>query len=301
MANNLSNQSDKILIVNKPKVEEGSNYSQNRLQDCQGYSMSVAFVTTSGVACIIEQLKNLDETGIRGKILTSTYLNFTQPEALRRLLQFHHLELRIETKNQFHSKGYLFELDQGNFDLVLGSSNLTQSALTTNIELNVKLQAIGKEDEFIIDYQADFKEQWEQATVVDDEFIQSYEKVYFSGKGAISSFQLEEGLFSTVTKQTFHPNDMQVDALEALEKTTDIAAKRINYLSYWNGKNIFECFDVKRVDPKRMLFIVHRRTIAEKSLESYRAIMPEKTMALHRESVAKILPIIFCNSTVNSE
>lgn len=285
MANNLSNQSDKILIVNKPNIEKKVLTTlKNRLQDCQGYSMSVAFVTTSGVACIIEQLKNLDETGIRGKILTSTYLNFTQPEALRRLLQFHHLELRIETKNQFHSKGYLFELDQGNFDLVLGSSNLTQSALTTNIELNVKLQAIGKEDEFIIDYQADFKEQWEQATVVDDEFIQSYEKVYISGRGAINSFQLEEGTveYGSQTVKTFHPNDMQVDALEALEKLREAGAQKGLIISATGtGKTFLSAFDVKRVDPQRMLFIVHRRTIAEKSLESYRAIMPEKSMALY--------------------
>lgn len=285
MSNNQTNQSNNVLIVNKPNVEKKVlSTLKGRLRDCQGYSISVAFITTSGVACIIEQLKNLEERGVRGRILTSTYLNFTQPEALRRLLQFENLELRIETKKPFHSKGYLFELDQDRFDLVLGSSNLTQSALTTNIELNVKLQGLRKKEELIVEYLSDFKEQWEQATAVDERFITTYEEVYDSAKGATRSFQLEEGTveYGVNTVKTYHPNAMQVDALNALEKLRDEGAEKGLVISATGtGKTFLSAFDVQRVDPRRMLFIVHRRTIAEKSMDSYKAIMPEKTMALY--------------------
>lgn len=285
MSNNQTNQSNNVLIVNKPNVEKKVlSTLKNRLRDCQGYSISVAFITTSGVACIIEQLKNLEEQGVRGRILTSTYLNFTQPEALRRLLQFENLDLRIETKKPFHSKGYLFELDQEKFDLVLGSSNLTQSALTTNIELNVKLQGLGKKEDLIVEYLSDFEEQWKQATTVDERFITSYEEVYDSAKGATRSFQLEEGTveYGVNTVKTYHPNDMQVDALNALGKLRDEGAEKGLVISATGtGKTFLSAFDVQRVDPRRMLFIVHRRTIAEKSMDSYKAIMPEKTMALY--------------------
>ena len=106
--------------------------------------------------------------------MTSTYLNFTQPEALNRLLQFKNVELRIETKKAFHSKGYLFEMEPDQYDLVLGSSNLTQSALTTNIELNVELQALSPNDELIADYLSDFEEQWENDTKLNQYFIERY-------------------------------------------------------------------------------------------------------------------------------
>ena len=76
MSNNDPNKN--ILIVNKPQVQKKVlSTLKNRLRDCHGYNISVAFITTSGVACIIEQLKNLAEQGVCGKILTSTYLNFT--------------------------------------------------------------------------------------------------------------------------------------------------------------------------------------------------------------------------------
>ena len=285
------------LIVNKPKLEKKVLTTiKGRLRDCHGYEISVAFITTSGVACIIEQLKNLEEKGIRGRILTSTYLNFTQPQALRRLLQFANLELRIETKKAFHSKGYLFELDGGFYDLVLGSSNLTQTALTTNIELNVKLQSLSKDDELIVGYKSDFEEQWDNATVVNENFIRSYEEVYNKSKETLGTYHVEEGAieYGLSSTQVFQPNTMQLDALEALEKLREEGAdKGLVISATGTGKTFLSAFDVKRVDPKRMLFIVHRRTIAQKSLESYRAIMPDKTMSLYsgagREDSAEYL------------
>lgn len=273
------------LVVNKPKLEKKVLTTiKRRLRDCKGYDISVAFITTSGVACIIEQLKNHEESGFSGRILTSTYLNFTQPEALRRLLQFDHLELRIETKKAFHSKGYLFEYEDGVHDLVLGSSNLTQTALTTNIELNVNLQSLNEDDELIVSYKSDFEEQWNNATVVNEEFIHSYEEVYNKSKKTLQAFHVEEGVleYGLSSTQVFQPNTMQVDALEALEKLRNEGAEKGLVISATGtGKTFLSAFDVQRVDPKRLLFIVHRRTIARKSLESYRAIMPEKTMALY--------------------
>jgi len=200
------------------------------------------------------------------------------------LLQFANLELRIETKKAFHSKGYLFELDGGFYDLVLGSSNLTQTALTTNIELNVKLQSLSKDDELIVGYKSDFEEQWDNATVVNENFIRSYEEVYNKSKETLGSYHVEEGAieYGHSSTQVFQPNTMQVDALEALEKLREEGAdKGLVISATGTGKTFLSAFDVKRVDPKRMLFIVHRRTIAQKSLESYRAIMPDKTMALY--------------------
>ena len=273
------------LIVNKPKLEKKVLTTiKRRLRDCKSYDISVAFITTSGVACIIEQLKNLEESGFSGRILTSTYLNFTQPEALRRLLQFDHLKLRIETKKAFHSKGYLFEYEDGVHDLVLGSSNLTQTALTTNIELNVNLQSLSEDDELIVRYKSDFEEQWNNATVVNEEFIHSYEEVYNKSKETLKAFHVEEGVmeYGLSSTQVFQPNTMQVDALEALEKLRNEGAEKGLVISATGtGKTFLSAFDVQRVDPKRLLFIVHRRTIAQKSFESYRKIMPEKTMALY--------------------
>ena len=66
------------------------------LQDCEEFWFSVAFVTTSGVATLMNTLFELKERGVKGKILVSKYLNFTQPLALERLINnFPNIELRI--------------------------------------------------------------------------------------------------------------------------------------------------------------------------------------------------------------
>ena len=101
------------LLVNqkKPKKKVLSTIIQE-LENCETYFISVAFVTTSGVATLINTFKILENKGIKGKILVSQYLNFTQPEALKRLSQLNNIELRIATKNDSHSKGYIFKTDK---------------------------------------------------------------------------------------------------------------------------------------------------------------------------------------------
>src|ERR1035437_8384369 len=79
------------------------------LKKCDEFWFSVAFVTTSGVATLINSLIELEEKGIKGKILVSQYLNFSQPEALKKLLLFKNIELKIVIDGNFHSKGYLFK------------------------------------------------------------------------------------------------------------------------------------------------------------------------------------------------
>ena len=65
------------------------------LEEKDEFWFSVAFVTTSEVATLIDSFYELERRGIKGKVLVSQYLNFTQPEALKRLLQFKNIDLRI--------------------------------------------------------------------------------------------------------------------------------------------------------------------------------------------------------------
>ena len=110
------------------------------MESCDEFWFSVAFITTGGIATLMNTLIDLEKRDVKGKILASQYLNFTQPEALKRIQQFTNIELKIATEGSFHSKGYLFKKD-GVYDLIIGSSNLTQTALCTNKEWNLKVSA----------------------------------------------------------------------------------------------------------------------------------------------------------------
>jgi len=74
------------------------------LETCDEFWFSVAFVTTSGLATLMNTLLELEKNNVKGKILASQYLNFTHPEALKRIKQFRNIDLRIATEEHFIQK-----------------------------------------------------------------------------------------------------------------------------------------------------------------------------------------------------
>ena len=165
-----------LLVNQKNPPKKVLSTILHELENCNQFYISVAFVTTSGVATIINKLKELENREIKGEILVSQYLNFTQPEALKRLLQFKNIDLRIATSGNAHSKSYIFKNNE-HYNLIVGSSNLTAQAMSTNKEWNIKVSALddsGIVEKVINEFQSDFQ----KATQVTNEFISYYEEIY---------------------------------------------------------------------------------------------------------------------------
>ena len=250
-------------------------------ENCNEFFISVAFVTTSGVAVIINTLKNLEERGVRGKILVSQYLNFTQPEALRRLLQFKNIELRISTNGNTHTKGYIFK-NKEHYNLIVGSSNLTDQALSTNKEWNIKISALNESsivDIVLGEFQGDF----EKAIPVTPKFIFEYEDIYRKQTLFRSNIDLKE---IVELQPVITPNSMQIEALANLRKLrTEGKNKALIISATGTGKTYLSAFDAKAFNPAKMLFVVHRLTIAKDSLDTFRAVFgSQKTMGLYSGS-----------------
>lgn len=115
---------------------------ENQLMHCDEFSISVAFISRSGFVELSETLKELERRGIKGRILTTDYLHFSDPYALDRLAALNNVELKMyhvdEAGVGFHTKGYLFR-ESGIYRIIIGSSNMTQTALSTNMEWNTQL------------------------------------------------------------------------------------------------------------------------------------------------------------------
>ena len=130
-------------------------------------------LTTSGLASLHNALKLFSDKGKgEGKIYVSDYLTFTQPEALRRIRQFRNIETRILVNKAYHGKGYLFKCGE-QFDCLIGSSNLTAQALTSNDELNFHFTA-SAESKSIADFLKIFKSNFDQASILTDEYLSIY-------------------------------------------------------------------------------------------------------------------------------
>ena len=237
----LSNRKEKLLL---PFVEE--------LRNCREFYFSVAFITSGGIASIINILKELEKKEVKGKILTSTYLNFTSPEALKKLLKFKNIELKITTKD-FHSKFYIFKNDT--YRVILGSSNLTASAFSSNSEANLYFTPEKKVLEELLE---EFRYEFDKAIEVDENFLKRYQKIYTP----LKEINLE-----------IKPNHMQQIALKNLELIRKKDNKALLISATGTGKTYLSAFDVKQLKPKSFLFVVHRHNIANKAKESFKKII----------------------------
>lgn len=255
---------------------------------------SVAFITTSGVATLIDTFIELEKRNIKGKILVSQYLNFTQPEALRRLLQFKNIELKIVTQGDFHSKGYLFKKGDV-YNLIIGSSNLTATALCSNKEWNLKISATPI-SHIIFEAIKMFTAEFETAISVSLTFIEQYEKLY--KRNIDLNFEIREELFNS---KPITPNTMQIEALANLEKLRVNGKNKALLISATGtGKTFLSAFDVKNFNPKKFLFVVHRENIAKAAFKSFKSIFGDsKTMGLYTGN-SKDLRADFIFSTVQT-
>ena len=267
-----------LLVNKKTPPQKVLTTILEELRYCDEFYISVAFVTTSGIATLINTFKELENKGVKGKVIVSQYLNFTQPEALRKLLKFTNIELRIATKENSHSKGYLFKKAEY-YNLIIGSSNLTASALATNKEWNLKVSALHSSsivEKIIGEFDTDFQ----NGTPVTLSYIDTYEVIYNKQK------LLSKAHESVFVKSVVIPNSMQEEALKNINNLRNKGATKALLISATGtGKTYLSAFDAKAFEPKRFLFVVHRRTIAEKSMETFQSVFgSSKSMGLYSGS-----------------
>ncbi len=258
-----------MIVNDKTKGKKVLSTIIQELNNCEEFWFSVAFITTNGVATLIETLIQLEQKGIKGKILVSQYLNFTQPEALKRLLQFKHIELKIAVDGAFHSKGYWFKKKEVH-TLIIGSSNLTATALCSNIEWNLKITATPI-SHIIFNAIEEFTTEYAKAVFVDKVFIENYKILYDKQLDYTKMLKKELG-FSN--QKEIIPNSMQVAALTNIDYLRNKGKTKALLISATGtGKTFLSAFDVKKVNPKKFLFVVHRLNIAKAAMGAYEKII----------------------------
>ncbi|WP_312136177.1 DUF3427 domain-containing protein [Sphingobacterium sp.] len=266
-----------LLVNHKTPPKKILSTILNELGECIEFYISVAFVTTSGVATIINELKDLEQKQVKGYILVSQYLNFTQPEALRRLLQFKNIDLRIMTAGNAHAKGYIFK-KRSHYNLIVGSSNLTANALSTNKEWNIKLSALG-ESSMVNDVLKEFRLDFENATVVDERYIEMYNTIYQSQ--FLLAKKIKNQIFEKIEEVS--PNLMQMEALRNLSSLRAQGKNKAIIISATGtGKTYLSAFDAREFKARKLLFVVHRLSVAKSAMKTFRKVFQDtRSMGLY--------------------
>lgn len=188
---------------------------EDELLHCDSFLISVAFITMGGITPLLQTLRTLEDKGIKGKILTTDYLAFSDPKALDKLATFSNIELKMylvpNSKNGFHTKGYIFQSDEI-YKILVGSSNMTNTALTTNREWNTKIVST-KSGEFVSEMLDEFDELWNHPNTYSyDAFIGAYRVHYEEFKRVKQKEEIK------LPSKQLIPNSMQQAFISNLRK-----------------------------------------------------------------------------------
>ena len=257
------------LIINNQTNNFYNNISK-LLNECDSFIFNVAFINFSGLQLLLDIFKDLENKNVKGKILTSTYLNFTEVKALKKINEFSNIELKIFDCNYnnkgFHSKAYIFEC-KDDYKILIGSSNITTSAFKKNIEWNVKT-ITSKNNLFFKDVLKEFNLLWKNSFYVNEDFLNKYD----SFKKSLL-FKNEDFIYDDRLKSNY----MQENALLQLELLRlNNENKALIIAATGSGKTYLSAFDVNTFKPKTMLFLVHRENILIKAKSSFEKIISKK-------------------------
>ena len=213
---------------------------EDELLKCDQFQISVAFITMSGITPLLQTLKELEKKNIPGEILTTNYLNFSEPRALAKLNELTNITLKmydVEAADEgFHTKGYIFRKDEI-YRIIIGSSNITSAALTSNREWNTKLISTDQ-GEMAKEIVAEFRELWNSKSSLSfDEFSENCKERYKIIKHQRDIAKQEE--ITSLEKYKLQPNSMQVGFITNLKKIIAAGEKRALLISATGERGIF--------------------------------------------------------------
>lgn len=247
---------------------------EDELLRCDKFQISVAFITLGGITPLLQTLKELEKKNIQGEILTTNYLNFSEPKALEKLNGLSNITLKMydvqEAGEGFHTKGYIFKTDEV-YRIIIGSSNITSAALTRNQEWNTKLVST-EQGEMAKEIVAEFNRLWNSEYALEfNEFYENYKEQYKIIKHQRDIARKDQVV--SIEKYRLKPNSMQVGFITNLKKILEAGEDRALLISATGtGKTYASAFAMRELGFKRVLFLVHRGQLARQTKKSYEKV-----------------------------
>lgn len=238
----------------------------------------VSFIRSTGVNLIYNQLKEYAQSGKRLRIITTTYIGATDFYAVKKLASLPNAEIKISYNSsidRLHAKSYLFLRKTGFHTAYVGSSNLSEAALTEGLEWNVKVTQ--KELPHIIkEIRHAFESYWENPLF--ETFVSGRDDERL--KEALSGVKSESIDYSVLDLIKAH--DYQDAVLEKLKLEREVFGhyKNLVVAATGTGKTVIAAFDYKNFcqqNPRaNFLFIAHREEILKQSCRTFRTVLQDE-------------------------